>query len=215
MPTPGSHKFDVEQSRVRSQLEDRGIPDDRAEAEARELLDAREDIAPAEQGDRARGPLGERGGGGDPGEVLELRSPAFSDDTVLPVRFTKVNANVSPPLEWSAPPAGSAELAIVCEEPDAPSGTFTHWLVTGVDPVVTAVAEGADPGGVTWPNSFGQRRYDGPLPPVGDDAHRYVFRVFSFDRPLDLSPEDGSARVRAALEDQRTRSGTLTGPFAR
>jgi Raf kinase inhibitor-like YbhB/YbcL family protein len=108
---------------------------------------------------------------------MELNSSAFAEGDTVPTEFTCDGADTSPPLEWSGVPEGAAELRLSVTDPDAPGGTFTHWLVTGVDPGVTEIGPGEVPGGGTeGPNDFGRTGYGGPCPPPGA-AHRYVFTV--------------------------------------
>ena len=168
------------------------------------------------QTDRAAGPHGEGAGGGDPGAVLDLRSPAFNDHSYIPGRFSMDGDNTPPALDWSEPPEGTVELALLCEDPDAPGGTFLHWLLTGIDPSRRSLGEDEQPPeATTWENDYGERGYGGPKPPVGDDAHRYFFRLFALDAPLDLSPGADVDEVRAALDARRVATGTLVGLFAR
>lgn len=217
MPTPGSHRYDVQRTRLRAKLDDEGVNDQKADAAANEILQRGNDaVSPAARTDRAAGPYGESTSGGDPGAVVDLRSPAFNDHTVIPGRFSREAGNTSPPLEWSDPPEGTVELALLCEDPDAPGGTFLHWLLTGIDPSVRSLAEGEAPAEATqWENGYGERGYGGPQPPIGDDAHRYFFRLFALDAPLDLEPGTDLAEVRAALDGRRLATGTLVGLFAR
>ncbi|HVM53579.1 MAG TPA: YbhB/YbcL family Raf kinase inhibitor-like protein [Acidimicrobiales bacterium] len=194
MPTPGSHSHDVRGTRPR---DSRSAP-------------------PGARSDRASGPYGERTAGGDPGAVIELRSPAFSDQTRIPVRYSRLGDNVSPPLEWGDVPEATAELALLCEDPDAPSGTFLHWLVTGLPPHVRSLREGVTPPDATsWANDFGEPAYGGPQPPVGDDAHRYFFRLFALGSPLDIPPDARVDSVRRRLREEALATGTLVGLFAR
>ena len=97
--------------------------------------------------------------------MIEVRSPAFSEGDTLPVEFTCDGDNVSPPLSWSGVPEGTVELRISLRDPDAPRGTFTHWLVVGVDPASTDVGRGTVPAsGTEEGNSFGDDAYGGPCP---------------------------------------------------
>src|SRR5437660_11743346 len=112
MPSRGSHAHDVRRHRLQHSLESEGIDDRRAAAQADQRLPQLDDSSPSTMTDRAAGPYGERGHGGDPGAVIELRSPAFSDQTMMPVRFTRPAENASPALEWDAPPEGTAEVAL-------------------------------------------------------------------------------------------------------
>jgi Raf kinase inhibitor-like YbhB/YbcL family protein len=216
MPTPGSHSYAVQRTRLRGKLDDEGVNDAKADEAANAILQKGNDaVSPAARTDRAAGPYGERGGGGDPGAVVELRSPAFNDHTLIPGRFSLDGDNLSPPLEWSEVPDGTVELALLCEDPDSAGGPFLHWLVTGIDPSVRSIAEGEEVPGTSWPNDFGRRGYGGPRPPVGDDPHRYFFRVYALGSPLDLQPGVDLDTVRAALEGKRLAAGTLVGLFAR
>jgi Raf kinase inhibitor-like YbhB/YbcL family protein len=217
MPTPGSHSYDVQRTRLRGKLETEGVNDQNADQAANEILQ-RQNRAPnpGALDDRAAGPYGERGGGGDPGAVIALRSPSFSDQTLLPPRHSHDGGNVSPALEWDAVPEGTVELALVCEDPDAPMGTFLHWLVTAIPPSTRSVPEGEEPkGGTGWRNGYGEKGYGGPAPPVGDDPHRYFFRLYALGSPLGLSPGADIDDVRRALDEASLATGTLVGLFVR
>jgi Raf kinase inhibitor-like YbhB/YbcL family protein len=112
------------------------------------------------------------------GTLLEIASPAFSEGDTVPIQFTCDGDNLSPPLSWSGIPDDAEELRISLRDPDAPRGTFTHWLVSGIDPSSSSVGQGAVPaGGSEEMNSFGETGYGGPCPPPGDDPHRYVLIV--------------------------------------
>jgi Raf kinase inhibitor-like YbhB/YbcL family protein len=116
------------------------------------------------------------------GAMIEVESSAFAEGDTLPVEFTCDGDNVSPPLSWSGVPEDAAQLRISVRDPDAPAGTFTHWLVAGVDPASTEVGQGTVPaGGTEEESSFGDSSYGGPCPPRGDDPHRYIFTVEALD----------------------------------
>jgi Raf kinase inhibitor-like YbhB/YbcL family protein len=147
---------------------------------------------------------------------IELHSAAFNDHTLIPNRHSYEGGNVSPPLEWGRIPDGTAELVLMCEDPDAPRGTFAHWVVTNISPATTGVAEGGLPeGGIPGRNGFGMRGWGGPRPPVGDDPHRYFFRLCAVDRPLGLGEGASAEQVHAALEGHLIAHGTLVGLFGR
>jgi Raf kinase inhibitor-like YbhB/YbcL family protein len=147
---------------------------------------------------------------------IELRSAAFSDHTLIPDRYSYEGGNVSPPLEWGGIPDGTSELVLLCEDPDAPSGTFTHWVVTNISPATTGVAEGALPeGGTAGQNGFRQSGWGGPRPPVGDKQHRYFFRLYAADKPLGLGRGSTAEQVHAALAGHTLADGTLVGLFGR
>lgn len=112
--------------------------------------------------------------GDEEGGGIEVTSSAFAEGDGVPVRFTCLGDDVSPPLAWSGVPDGAAELRLTVTDPDAPGGTFTHWTVTGIDPSTTEVGEGSlPPGGTEEENSFGETVYRGPCPPAGE-THTYV-----------------------------------------
>ena len=113
--------------------------------------------------------------------MIQIESPAMSEGGAMPTRFTCDGENVSPPLRWSGVPEDVTELRIRLTDRDAPRGTFTHWLVTRVDPAISKVEEGTVPvGGTEGRNDFGDTGYGGPCPPAGA-PHRYVFTVEALD----------------------------------
>ena len=147
---------------------------------------------------------------------IQLCSPFFGDHQPIPARHAKDHDNLSPALEWSGVPEEAAELAVLCQDPDAPSGTFTHWVLAGVEPTATGLAEGErPPAGVDGRNDFGEEGYSGPLPPVGDGPHRYFFRVFATSAPLGLVAGASTDDLRRALEGKELASGTLVGTYQR
>ena len=120
------------------------------------------------------------------GAVIEIESSAFSEGDTVPTQFTCDGDNVSPPLSWSGVPEDAAELRLTVRDPDAPSGTFTHWLVAGIDPSSSDVGQGMVPaGGTEETNSFGESAYGGPCPPPGA-PHRYVFTLEALDTAGDV-----------------------------
>jgi Raf kinase inhibitor-like YbhB/YbcL family protein len=149
-------------------------------------------------------------------------SSAVADGEAVDSRFTCDGEDVSPALAWEGTPEGSAGLALVMEDPDAPGGTFTHWLVYGLDPAETslpeAVPEGAEVEGPPTlrqgKNDFGTVGYGGPCPP-GGETHRYVFRLLALDAALDL--EGGASRdeLLGAVEDHVVAEARLTASYAR
>lgn len=217
MPTPGSHAYDVQRARLRDKLHNEGLSEERADEKASRLLHEDNSApSPALQGDRAGGPLGERTpGGGDPGNVIGFRSPGFNDHTTMPSRYSRDGGNRSPALEWDEPPRGTVELALLCEDPDAPGGSFLHWLVTGIGPQLRSIDEGTEPPGTVWPNDYGDKGYGGPQPPVGDDPHRYIFRLYALGAPLGVRPGAALDDVKAELEEKQLATGTWIGLYVR
>ncbi len=110
--------------------------------------------------------------------ALQVRSKAFADGTVIPERYTCDGENVSPPLEWSGTPRGARSIAVICDDPDAPAGLFTHWILYDVPANVRTLAEGSPDGGKEGVNDFGELGYGGPCPPP-NGPHRYFFHVYA------------------------------------
>lgn len=152
----------------------------------------------------------------EPGTSIQLRSSTFIDHDVLPRQTSKEGDNAAPALEWNGLPEGTAELELVCEDPDAPGGTFLHWMVTGIDPSTSGIGGGEFPdGAVQARNSFGELGWGGPYPPAGDPTHRYFFRVYAANRPLGLGPQATPDDLYDALDEHELARGTLVGLYQR
>ena len=147
---------------------------------------------------------------------IMLRSTAFNDHDLLPDRFAREGGNVSPPLEWAGVPESTSELVLLVEDPDAGRTPFLHWLVTGITPQAGGVSEGTVPdGGREWPNGFGATGWAGPHPPRHEDPHRYFFRLYALQQPLDLPDAPQAPDVHRALSDRELASGTMIGTYYR
>jgi Raf kinase inhibitor-like YbhB/YbcL family protein len=141
---------------------------------------------------------------------FRLTSPAFEHDGDLPLRHTAEGGDVSPPLRWEGVPEGTRELLLVCDDPDAEAGVFTHWIVYGISPDAEGLPEGLakDPiiessvSLVQGLNEFGEAGYSGPPEPDDPDQtpHRYFFRLFALDTELDLPPGATRPELRKAAE---------------
>jgi Raf kinase inhibitor-like YbhB/YbcL family protein len=145
---------------------------------------------------------------------LRVNSPAFMDGARIPKKYTCDGDNVAPPLEWSLLPSGSKSVAIICEDPDAPSGVFTHWVHYDVPASKNRLAEGA-PLGKDGENDFGTQGFGGPCPPRRDQAHHYQFHVYALDTdslgPAGLSKDD----ARKAMSGHVLDEGEVTGVYKR
>lgn len=114
---------------------------------------------------------------------MTISSSAFVANGPIPERYTCDGAGISPPLAFGGVPANARALALVVVDPDAPSGSFDHWVVWNIPPGVAAVAEGQPPaGGTEGTNGFGQKGWGGPCPPNGE--HHYVFNLYALDAPV-------------------------------
>lgn len=126
--------------------------------------------------------------------TFTIRSSAFGDGDTIPRQFTCDGEGLAPPLAWSHPPQGTRGFALVMDDPDAPHGTFTHWLLYDIPATATELrGEGA---GTALQNDFGRAHYGGPCPPPGHGPHRYVFTLYAVDVPA----LDVRGRTRDALE---------------
>jgi Raf kinase inhibitor-like YbhB/YbcL family protein len=142
---------------------------------------------------------------------IQVRSPAFNDDEPVPSRYAHDHENVSPPLRWSDVPESTTELVLLCEDPDAPAGSFLHWLVTGIDPAAEGVSEGeTPPGGREWANGFGEQGWGGPQPPVGDHAHHYVFHLYALADPIRLPAKPSADDVHRQVERASILASAIT-----
>ena len=114
---------------------------------------------------------------------FKLILPAFSEGAPIPKLLTCDGADVSPSLEWDGAPAAARSLALIMDDPDAPRGTWTHWLLYDLPSAVRSLAQGYKPGklGISGTNDFGRLGYGGPCPPKGGGAHRYFFKLHALD----------------------------------
>lgn len=149
---------------------------------------------------------------GPDGTVFAVTSSAFPDGDALPVRFTchSETGGISPPLSWTPPPPGTAELAIVVRDRDADG--FVHWIVTGIDPVITGFGEGGVPeGAVEQVNATGALGWLPACPPEGDARHVYEITLHALTQPVDVDPEAPAAEVAAQIEEAANASVRLLG----
>ncbi|WP_329259647.1 YbhB/YbcL family Raf kinase inhibitor-like protein [Streptomyces sp. NBC_01478] len=147
---------------------------------------------------------------------IAVTSTAFAQGGTVPRRYTCDGEGVSPPLAFAGVPANAAELVVLLEDPDAPNGTFTHWLMWGVPPHDTRLTAGSALRGATeGRNGFKKIGYGGPCPPQGAEPHHYVFSVYATDQKLALATDASPDDVRHALTGHTLASGTLTGRYGR
>jgi Raf kinase inhibitor-like YbhB/YbcL family protein len=148
-------------------------------------------------------------------ERIVVSSAAFDAAGVIPRRFTCAGENVSPPLRWSGVPDGTATVALVVDDPDAPRGTYVHWVVVGLDPASARLDEGAVPAGARQlPNSAGKAAWTGPCPP-GGPAHHYRFTVYALMRQPQVDGDTDPEAAVEAIEAAATARGRLVGTFGR
>ena len=154
--------------------------------------------------------------------ALTLTSPAFTAGDMIPAKFTGDGPDLSPPLEWSRLPAGTRCLALIVDDPDAPGGTWVHWVLVGIPPDRASLPEGVDAsahprglvGAVNGKNDFGRLGYGGPAPPRGP-AHRYLFKLYALDAPLAVPPGVTRDRLLAAMKGHILGEAQLMGLYQR
>ena len=153
-----------------------------------------------------------------PEPVFAISSTAFGEGEPIPVRYSCDGENISPPLTISGVPSEAATLALLIEDPDAPGGTFDHWVrfnIAIASEMLEAAASSVDVGtlGMAGTNSFGNVAYGGPCPPSG--THRYIFTIYAIDGVLDLAQGATKAELRAAIEGRIVAQTELTGTYNR
>jgi len=144
---------------------------------------------------------------------ISITSPSFHAGGDIPAKFTCNGTNVSPELQISSVPNEAKSLVLIVDDPDAPRGLFTHWIVWNIDPKTTRMAENSAPtAGVQGINDFGKRNYGGPCPPSG--THRYFFKIFALDTKLELKPGARRAELDAAMRGHILAQGELMGRYS-
>lgn len=160
----------------------------------------------------------DRGDGGDH-MVFTLSSPRFSDGKQIPPGYTCDGSDSSPGIYWSEPPQGTKSLALIVEDPDAPSKVFTHWVLYDIPPIVRGLDDDLPKqdripnGAAQGTNDFGRTGYGGPCPPSG--SHRYVFTLYALDLSPELPPGLTKEGLRAAIAGHVLGQARLTGVYAR
>jgi Raf kinase inhibitor-like YbhB/YbcL family protein len=144
---------------------------------------------------------------------IRISSSAFSEGGNIPSKFTCDGADTSPPLKIDGISATAKSLVVIVDDPDAPTGLFTHWLVWNIDPKTNLIAEGSAAGGTEGKNDFGKSGYGGPCPPSG--SHRYYLKVFALDRQLALRGGAKRKEVDSAIKGHVIGQGELMGRYAR
>ncbi len=151
---------------------------------------------------------------------IVLKSTAFEEGQPIPKKYTGDGDDVSPPLTWSGAPHGTKSQALICDDPDAPRGTWTHWVLFNL-PAETRELKEAVPttkelpdGSAQGVNDFPNIGYGGPAPPPGK-PHRYYFRVYALDARLDLKPGASKQQLLDAMKGRVLADGVLMGTYGR
>lgn len=154
------------------------------------------------------------------GDAIRLTSAAFANGAPIPAAHTCEGENRSPALAWEGVPVGTRSLALVCEDPDAPRGTWVHWVLFNLSQEAAELGEGVPPdpelpsGARQGANDWGNASYAGPCPPPGRQ-HRYFFRLYALDAQLSLAPGAKRADLDSAMGNHVLAEGVLMGTYQR
>ncbi len=150
---------------------------------------------------------------------MKILSSAFQHEGMIPDKFSCKGQDISPPLKWESAPAGTKSFVLICDDPDAPVGTWDHWLLFNIPASVTELQEGV-PAQAELPNgarhgrnSWGRKDYGGPCPPGG--THRYFFKFYALDTLLDLEPGVSKKELMNAMPGHILTQTELMGKFKR
>jgi hypothetical protein len=152
-------------------------------------------------------------------KAIKLESDAFTSSGMIPVQYTCDGAEISPPLNWNAPPQRTRSLALIVDDPDAPGGTFVHWVLYNLPADTRNLSQGIPNQptlaniGMQGKNSFNKFGYSGPCPP--SDTHRYFFKVYALDQILELESGKTKEQVLQAIEGHVLAEGELIGHYRR
>jgi Raf kinase inhibitor-like YbhB/YbcL family protein len=145
---------------------------------------------------------------------LTITSPAFAEGKAIPARYTCEGPDISPALAFGAVPAGARSLALIVDDPDAPMGTWVHWVVWNIPPDTREIGEGSLPAGaLQGMNDFRRNSYGGPCPPSG--THRYYFKLYALDTTLNLGTSTTKGALEKAMQGHVLAQGRLMGTYRR
>lgn len=146
---------------------------------------------------------------------MTITSLAFQNNGTIPEKYSGYGENLIPPLKFSNVPPKAKSLALIVEDPDAPYGTFTHWVLFNIDPGSKGIGEGASPkASLTGKNSAGGNAYMGPRPPSGK-PHRYFFKLYALDIVLQLGKDAGKSDVEKAMAGHIISEAKTVGIYKR
>ena len=144
---------------------------------------------------------------------MKLTSPAFRHNGDMPPEYTCDGSNVLPELNIENVPEKAKSLALIMDDPDAPSGTWVHWVVWNIPPTAKKIEKGAEPQGMQGKTSFGRPRYGGPCPPSG--VHRYFFKLYALDTILSIKEGSNKSDLEQAMQGHIIEKTELMGTYKR
>lgn len=146
---------------------------------------------------------------------FEITSSAFKDGGKIPVQYSCVGKDISPQLAWSNAPAATQSFALICSDPDAPMGTWYHWVIFNIPKTLTEIPENNLPTySLAGKNSWQKMQYNGPCPPPSQ-LHHYIFTLFSLDSKLNLPQGVDVEMLKKAMQGHIIQSTTITGLFSK
>jgi Raf kinase inhibitor-like YbhB/YbcL family protein len=151
--------------------------------------------------------------------AIKVVSSAFQEGGMIPADYTCDGKDISPPLSWSGVPEQAVTMALICDDPDAPLGTWVHWVLYNLPASVRELPAGVPPderlanGALQGRNDFRRLGYGGPCPPGG--THRYYFKLYALDKALDLKPGATKKELLKAMEGHVLAEGQLMGRYKR
>ncbi len=146
--------------------------------------------------------------------AIQIYAYAFHEGNMIPRKYTCDGENISPSLGWSGVPDEAQSLVLIAEDPDAPSGTWVHWILFDIPARLVILDEGVKGIGVSGTNDFGKSGYGGPCPPRGK-THPYYFKLYALDNLLNLKPGARKAEVEKAMHGHILAEGQMMGKYAR
>ncbi len=160
--------------------------------------------------------------------TIQVTSSAFAQGHPIPRKYTGEGDDVSPPLAWSGVPDGAKELALICDDPDAPTAEpWVHWVICKIPPASKGLSEGVprkarpkEPAGAlqgknSWPAGGDNVGYRGPMPPPGHGVHHYYFKLYALDAPVDVEPNLDKKALLEKIQDHVLAEGVLMGTYER
>lgn len=145
---------------------------------------------------------------------LQISSPAFENNQPIPAKYTCDGENINPPFKFSGIPVNCKSLVLICDDPDAPAGTFCHWTLWNINPQENQITENSVPAGaIEGVTSFGRHGYGGPCPPAG--THRYIFKLFALDIKLALPPTADRSQLAHAIQGHILEQTQIIGLYRR
>jgi hypothetical protein len=144
---------------------------------------------------------------------MKITSSAFENQGQIPSKYTCDGEDINPPLKFENVPKQAQTLALIADDPDAPSGTWVHWTIWNIPVSADGIAEGAKPLGIEGMTSFGSKGYGGPCPPSG--SHRYFFKLYALDTELNLDTDADKEALESAMQGHIIEQAELMGNYSR